>query len=560
MRRPNILWITFEDTSPRFGCYGDPLARTPNVDRLAAEGCRYANTFAVASMCSPARSAIITGMYPTFIGAHHHRSISTDPVVPGLPTPYECVPPHHVRLIPEYLRAAGYYCTNNVKTDYQFEPPLSAWDHVSTEAHWRNRPDPGQPFFAVFNGEVTHESGMWDEKFPGGTKTDPARVVVPPYLPDTPRVRGVIARQYDNVAMNDGWAGSLLRQLEEDGLADNTIVFLWSDHGEGLPRAKCLLYDSGIRVPMIVRWPGGLEPGSVDDRLVSTIDLGPTVLALAGVQSPVHLQGQPFLGPRARRRGHIFAAGDRQDQSYDMVRIVRDKRFKYFRNYYAGTPPLAIWHPYRDHHPAMRELWRLHAAGQLTGPQQFWFTPRPAEELYDTREDPYEIHNLAEDPDHASIREQLRAVMDNCLQRYDRFGAVDERTMVHQWWSGEEQPTTAPVRALAYRRDGTSEVLREDDHTGVDYGQYAAADGVSPVPLGGNQTLGVPVLLRFVCATQGASIAWSTEPDAKPPRWRLYTGPIRLTEPAALTIHVIAHRIGYKPARTTCLRLSLARP
>ena len=250
-KRPNILWISFEDTSPRFGCYGDPIAKahnlTPNVDRLAAEGCRFPNAFSVAPVCAPSRSAIITGMYPTAIGAHHMRTTHNNHNTSDMPTPYECCPPHYVKLLPEYLRAAGYYCTNHTKTDYQFQPPISSWHDNSRQGHWRNRPDPDQPFFAVFNNAgghnapTTHESGMWPNVFEKqhgrlDPKIDPASVEVPPYLPDTPVVRETIARQYDNIALTDQWVGGLLQQLEEDGLADNTIVFIWSDHGEGLPR------------------------------------------------------------------------------------------------------------------------------------------------------------------------------------------------------------------------------------------------------------------------------------------------------------------------------------
>jgi len=274
MPRPNVLWITLEDTSPRLGCYGDNLARTPHIDRLAAEGRLFPHAFSTAAVCSPSRSAVITGMYATAIGAHHHRTSTVRADVPGLPTPYAAVPPPYVKPFTEYLRASGYYCTNNAKTDYQFRPPFTAWDECGQQAHWRHR-GTGQPFFAVFNVGVTHESGMWQDARP--LKTDPAAVTLPPYLPDTPRSRVALARHYDNLAEADRRVGELLAELEESGAAPHTAVFLWSDHGEGLPRGKSWLYDSGIRVPLIVRWSGALEPGGVDSGLVSMIDLGPTV-------------------------------------------------------------------------------------------------------------------------------------------------------------------------------------------------------------------------------------------------------------------------------------------
>jgi len=289
----NILWISLEDTSPRFGCYGDPIALTPNIDKLAAEGARYPNAFSTAGVCAPSRSAIITGMYQTSIGTQHMRTAHTNPATPELPTPYEAVPPPYVKTFTEYLRAAGYYCTNNSKTDYQFTAPVTAWDECNNDAHWRNR-GKDQPFFSVFNPTVTHESGMWPKEGKP-LVTDPDSVTLPPYLPNTAKSREALARHYDNLAEADRYVGQLLRQLEEDGLAEETIVFLWSDHGEGLPRAKRWTYDASIRVPLIVRWSGQLEAGVVNEQLVSLIDLAPTVLSLAGLNIPAHLQGQAFI-------------------------------------------------------------------------------------------------------------------------------------------------------------------------------------------------------------------------------------------------------------------------
>ena len=321
-RRPNILWFSFEDTNPCYGCYGDTVARTPTLDRLAGQGCVWTNAFSTAGVCAPARSAVITGMYPISIGTHHMRTTHKNRACPEVPTPYSAVIPHYVKCFTEYLRAEGYYCTNNDKTDYQFTPPMTAWDECSSSAHWRNRPDPEQPFFAVFNPTRTHESGMWPEKCPSPT-FDPAAMKLPPYFPDTPKVREAMARMYTNIEYNDRLFGETLQQLEDDGLAENTIVFHWSDHGP-LPRGKRWPYDSGIHVPMIVRWPGHLPAGALSDELVSTIDLGPTVLSLAGIPVPAHLQGQAFLGPQKRPpRTYVYASRDRHDEAYDMVRAVR---------------------------------------------------------------------------------------------------------------------------------------------------------------------------------------------------------------------------------------------
>ncbi|MFH5834399.1 sulfatase, partial [Halalkalibaculum sp. DA384] len=287
--RPNILWISVEDISPLMGVYGDPVVETPVIDQLAAEGMMYTNAFTTAGVCSPSRTAIITGLHQSSIGAHHHRPTHTghahktipdgEPLVSGAVTPYLVVPPPYVKAFPEYLRAAGYYTTNNVKTDYNFGLPASVWDESSREAHWRNRPE-GKPFFSVINLTTTHESQVWQSELP--LSVDPDAVPVPPYLPDTPVVRRDIAQQYTNIEQMDRQVGQILADLEEDGLADDTIVFFWSDHGGALPRQKSWLYDSGIHVPLIIRWPGEIPPGQVNKELVSFVDLAPTVLSLAG--------------------------------------------------------------------------------------------------------------------------------------------------------------------------------------------------------------------------------------------------------------------------------------
>ena len=335
------------------------------------------------------------------------------------------------------MRHAGYFCTNNEKTDYQFKPPFTAWDECDGQAHWRNRSDLKQPFFAVFNPTMTHESKMWesDELL----TTDPDAVTLPPYLPDTPKSRRALARHYDNIEQDDNRVGELLAQLEADGLADNTIVVIWSDHGEGLPRAKRWPYDAGIRIPLIVRWPGRIEAGSVNPKLVSLVDLAPTMLNLAGVPLPRHLHGEDFLG-EAPHREFIFAHRDRHDESYDMVRAVRDQRFKYIRHFEPEKPYL-IYNPYRNHHPIMQELWRLHAAGELTPEQQLLMADsRAPEELYDTLNDRFETRNLVDNPAHAPTLQRLRDALDDWRRTYGDKGEVPETEMVNQMWPGGVQP------------------------------------------------------------------------------------------------------------------------
>lgn len=516
----NFLWISIEDTSPRFGCYGDTVARTPNIDRLAEGGCRFPNAFSTAGVCAPSRSAIITGMYQTSIGTHHMRTTHTNANSPELPTPYSAVIPHYVKPFTQYLRAAGYFCTNNLKTDYQFTPPITAWDQLGDHGHWRNRPDPDQPFFAVFNPTVTHESGMWPRDDCGPLITDPEDVELPPYLPDTLEARKALARHYDNLEIADQKVGELLDQLEEDGLADSTVVILWSDHGEGLPRGKRWPYDAGIRIPLIVRWPGELKPGSMSDQLVSLIDLGPTLLSLAGLNLPAHLQGQPFLGSAKVERDYIFATRDRHDEVYDMVRAVRDVRYKYIRHYYPEKPYL-LWLPYRNNHPVVREMWRLHMADELEGPQTAMFQyPRPPEELYDTENDPFELNNLAQDPAHQATLDRLSQTLDAWRDQYGDLGDLPEDQMVAGWYPNGVQPQTATPILVPYATD---------------------VPGMDSANEGGTFT--GPMLLQLHSTTQGASIAYTFE-DGDDVIWQLYTRPLKLA-PGKTTIRTKAIRIGY---------------
>ncbi len=531
MKRPNILWFSLEDTSPRFGCYGDPLARTPNLDRVAAEGCRYDRAFSVAGVCAPSRATIITGMYAPFIGAHHQRTTHTCPATPELPTPYECCPPPYVKCFTEYLRAAGYYCTNNVKTDYQFQPPFTAWDEQGPEAHWRRRA-PGQPFFAVFNPTGTHESGQWSERHDGSaappTATDPAAVAVPLWLPDTLETRRAIARQYDNIARSDRLLGDRLRELEEDGRLADTVIVVWSDHGEGLPRAKRWPYDSGIRIPLMLRWPGRVPAGTASGRLVSLIDLAPTMLAIAGVPAPAHLQGVSFLdGPE---REYVFATRDRYDEAYDMVRAVRDRRFKYLRHYYPNQP-LQLWIPYQYRHPVQREIWRAALRGETVGLEQTLGERRDPECLYDLEADPQELRNVAGDPRYADDLARLGRVLDAWRRDYDYYGDWPEWEMVRRWYPDGRPPATAAPIFIPIAEGALA-------------GEPAVAGAFDG-----------PVLVQLHCATQGASIGWR---DAAEPRaaWRLYTGPIRIPPGRTLDLRAKAIRIGYRESAESAARFT----
>lgn len=439
----NILWITCEDISPHMGCYGDPEARTPNLDELAAEGTRYTRAFSVSGVCAPSRSCLITGMYPTTLGTCHMRC--------------KHAPPEHIRCFPAYLRRAGYYCTNNVKTDYNFDVPPDAWDDCSKTAHWRNRPRADQPFFAVFNFTITHESSIGNldslseelaRRLPGGHH-DPARAILPPYYPDTELIRRHWAHYYDVISAMDAQVGDILLQLKEDGLVQDTLVFFFSDHGAGLPRAKRWMYDSGLHVPLIIRWPGRIPSGSVSDRLVSFVDFAPTVLSAAGVDIPGHMQGRPFLGKaEAVPRQYLFAARDRMDERYDILRAVRDRRYKYIRNYQPHRP-YAQYLSYCESWPVMQEMRRVHDAGGLNKHQRLFFqSVKPVEELYDTETDPHELHNLAGSAEHEPVLNRLRAALDEWLQETQDLGFVPEPEL--EKWLPAAAKSKQPARAPAY--------------------------------------------------------------------------------------------------------------
>ncbi|MEZ6130445.1 MAG: sulfatase [Planctomycetaceae bacterium] len=407
--RPNIVWISVEDISSHLGCYGDLNATTPNLDQLAKESVRYTQAFTCHGVCAPSRTGIITGMYPIGLGANHMRSKATLP--------------DHVKCFPQYLKQAGYYCTNNSKTDYNFHwKQADVWDESSNKAHWKNRPSADQPFFAVFNLTMTHESRIWPQNWEKvvtdvaeDKRHDGSRITVPKLYPDTRPVRDAHARLLDLIMVMDQVVGRYLQEITDAGLADNTIVFFWSDHGNGFPRAKRWVYDSGTLVPMMVRIPDALrtgqqgQPGSVDDQLINLIDLGPTVLNLAGVPVPDHMFGQPFLGSNLPEpRQYTYAARDRVDERFDMVRSVRDKRFRYVRNFNPWRPALQHIN-YSENSIVRKEMRRLDAEGRLQPESaQFLHAPRAAEELYDVVADPWELNNLASSPEHAETLRRLR--------------------------------------------------------------------------------------------------------------------------------------------------------
>lgn len=413
---PNILWITCEDISPYLGCYGYKNATTPNLDKLASEGTLYSNAYANAPVCSPARFTIISGMYASSAGTHHMRS--TNKV------------PENIRFYPEYLREAGYYCTNNSKTDYNCTGYGELWDESSRTAHYKNR-KPGQPFFAIFNLAITHESRI-HRYDPNNLIHNPDEMELPPYHPDLPEVRNDWARLYDNITSMDKQAGDLLRELEQSGLKESTVVFFYGDHGGVLPRSKRFIFNTGTQVPFITRIPelykdlSPLITGNKNERLISFVDLAPTLLSLAGIPKPGNMQGDAFLGEyTADKPDYVYFFRGRMDERYDMMRGITDGRYRYIINFMPHRP-------YGQHISylwiaASMQVWeKAYRDGLCNEIQSRFFGTKSFEELYDTKADPWEVNNLAGDQEHADVLKKMRQAMKNHILKLNDGGFIPE--------------------------------------------------------------------------------------------------------------------------------------
>ena len=531
--KTNILWITCEDISPFIGAYGDKMVKTPNIDQLAKEGIRYTNAFTTAGVCAPSRSAIITGMYQTSIGSHHMRTNGAAKYQPV--PPYSAVIPDYVKCFPEYLRKAGYYCTNNEKQDYQFTAPVTAWDENGPAASFRNRPA-DKPFFAVFNFMITHESQLFMRKDSLLVNTDNASV--PPIYPDTKMVRHDMARLFTNIEMMDKQVGELIHMLKEDGLYDKTIIFFYSDHGGALPWMKRELLERGTHIPFIVRFPNGKDGGAINSDLISAVDFAPTVLSLAGVKIPSHLQGQAFLGTQKAKvpRKYVFAARDRMDTEYDRVRMVRDKRYRYLYNYMPEKPYYQSIE-FRLDIPMMKEILILNEEGKLDSNQVAWFKTKPVEELYDVENDPYELHNLANDPAYKAKLTELKTAFQAWTKETGDMGSIPEMEMITKWWNGKDEPPATATPEIN-KTNGGVKLSCATKGASIGYRVTKAGETSQPEEHVIQTWDGSIIMMKSVKIGEKLKAS---------PVWQVYNGEsLKLTK--GDTLHVNAMRIGYKPA------------
>ena len=428
--RPNVLWIIAEDMGIEVGCYGEPLVHTPNIDRLASEGIRYTHAIATAPVCSAARSALMTGMYQTTIGAHNHRSHRDDG--------YEL--PRGVNVITKYFRDADYFTANirqfpskirgTGKTDWNF-----TYDKPFDSDDWRDLAQ-HQPFFAQINFSETHRTFKRSPDHP----VDPAAVKLPSYYPDHPTTREDWALYLETVNVLDEKVGAVLAQLEEDGLADNTTVFFFSDHGRAHVRGKQWLYEGGVHIPLIVRFPDRRNAGEVNGDLVAHIDIAAASMDLAGIERPEKMEARSFFADDYMPRDYVVSARDRCDETVDRIRSVRTKQFKYIRNFYPQRPYTQLNRYKLRQYPVLTLLHELHDAGKLTPVQELFMAElRPAEELYDLQSDPEEVVNLAASDEHAERLAQMRGILDRWIKETGDMGQTPEDPSIIEKWNATQQ-------------------------------------------------------------------------------------------------------------------------
>ncbi len=532
--RPNIVWIVAEDISPFLGCYGNPELRTPNIDKLSAEGVRFTSVHTVAGVCAVSRSGIITGMYPTSIGTQNMRTSGGSKFQP-VPQ-YSAVIPDYVHCFPEYLRKIGYYCTNNAKQDYQFTAPVTVWDENGITASWRNRPN-GAPFFSVFNFAVTHESQLFTET--NDLTIDPAYVHVPPIYPNTEEIRRGIAHAYSNIEKLDKQVGELIALLKNDGLYETTMIWFYSDHGGPLPWMKREVLDRGTHIPLIIRFPNGEKAGTIDERLISSIDFAPTILSIVGIPVPPHLHGEAFI-PGGPSRTFVFATRDRMDTEYDRVRSVRDKRYQYLYNYMPEKPYYQDV-KYRLDVPMMKEILRLKSSKKLSPDQMAWFGPKPLEELYDLETDPYELRNLAKTTDLFYDVDRLvhmrQALQEWATQVGDK-ASIPEKKMIDEMWEGKNHPPETAKPEITPLLGGVKIACKTK---GASIGYRIVQDPATE-----------PAVLHEIMTWDFESLTGEVKNGTKIPSapvWQVYEGQLIVLKPGE-TIYANALRIGFKSSQS----------
>ena len=521
----NVVWISCEDMGPILGSYGNEIIKTPNLDKLASEGVRYTNAFSTVGVCAPSRFSIITGMYSARIGAHNMRTgdfhnFKTPEQVTyrsdigvldkeGVNIPeYEVVPPTYIKPFTEILRKEGYYCANNFKCDYQFNSPFTAWDEVSSTVSFRDAPK-DKPFFYVWNTLLTHESRIWERSNEPLT-VNPNDVIIPDYFPDIPEVRNDIARKYSNIEAMDKKVGELIQQLEDDGLLSNTIIMFWSDHGGNLLRQKRAVGNSGLNVPLIIRYPDKKDAGKVDNRIVSLMDLGPTVLSLLNIKPPKYFDGKAIAGVfEERPRKYAFGTADRFDESTDMQRSVLDGRYVYIRNF-MPEKPLIYRNKYRERITMNSKLIELDSLDRLKGDAKYIFMKtKPYEEFYDLSNDPYELNNLINDDKYRRKINEFRSALENWQEEINDKGFIAENKIIKSFWPNMIQPKTESV-----------------SFNQIDEGLY-----------------------ELNSATTGASIGYQIDEKIGTNNWSLYYEPITIGEKQKVVARAI--RIGYKASDIT---------
>jgi N-sulfoglucosamine sulfohydrolase len=435
--KKNILWLVCEDQSLFFSSYYDSIAKTPNIDELASKGIVYDNFFAVSPVCSPSRSSIATGMYPTTIGTQHMRAYKKNKGSinnkTNLPI-YSAVPKRKIQFFTEILRANGYYCTNNSKEDYNMEMSPLAWDESNKNAHWRNR-DTLQPFFSVFNFNITHESRVWSN-YKKHSVNELNKVVLPPFYPKNNSIKNDFVTNYKNIEKLDKQVGEIINQLKEDGLYENTVIYFFSDHGGPFPRYKRSIYDSGLKCPLIIKWTEARnEPRN--NQMISFIDLAPTILELTKSETKSKMEGVSFYNQNYR--DYIFAATDRFDEYTDKRRCVRNKEFKLIINCDTNS---SIMKPvsYRKNMKTMRILDSLNNLKKNNSSMENWYKKTKSKyELYDIVNDPHELNNLYTNKDYDSVFYELKKTLDNWIHESD-YGNISENQLINEMWPNGEKP------------------------------------------------------------------------------------------------------------------------